>query len=112
MSADPHHGGPDMPPLRPDEKLDVEALLEDLEHYRPRRRGWHWREPVPDQQLHKFTYKETSKGLERSVPLPAAHYFGDIDPQPDCVIPPRSPRGGSRTTSAACAWRPGTAPTT
>ena len=31
-------------------------------------------------------YKETSKGLERSIPLPAAHYFGDIDPQPDCVV--------------------------
>ncbi len=41
---------------------------------------------MPDQQLHKFVYKETSKGLERSIPLPAAHYFGDIDPQPDCVI--------------------------
>ncbi len=41
---------------------------------------------MPDQQLHKFVYKETSRGLERSVPLPAAHYFGDIDPQPDCVV--------------------------
>ena len=75
-----------MAPLDPDEKLDLEALLEDLEHYRPRRKGWHWREQVPDQKLHKFVYKETSKGLERSLPLPAAHYFGDIDPQPDCVI--------------------------
>ena len=75
-----------MPPLDPNEKLDVAALLEDLEHYRPRRKGWHWREQVPDQKLHKFVYKETSKGLERSIPLPAAHYFGDIDPQPDCVV--------------------------
>ena len=41
---------------------------------------------MPDQKLHKFVYKETSKGLERSIPLPAAHYFGDIDPQPDCVV--------------------------
>ena len=77
---------PGMPPLDPDEKLDVEALLQDLEHYRPRRKGWHWRELVPDQRLHKFTYKQTSKGLQRSVPLPAAHYFGGIDPQPDCVV--------------------------
>ena len=75
-----------MPPLDPDEKLDVQAILEDLEHYRPRRKGWHWRELIPDQQLHKFVYKETSAGLERSMPLPAAHYFGDIDPQPDCVV--------------------------
>ncbi len=73
-------------PLKPDEKLDVVALLEDLEHYRPRRKGWHWRERVADQLLYEFTYKQTSKGLKRSVPLPAAHYFGDIDPQPDCVI--------------------------
>ncbi|MDY0088080.1 MAG: D-ornithine 4,5-aminomutase subunit OraE, partial [Coriobacteriia bacterium] len=29
---------------------------------------------------------ETSATLERSIPLPAAHYFGDIDPQPDCVV--------------------------
>ncbi len=75
-----------MPPLDPNAKLDVEALLQDLESYRPRRKGWHWREQVPDQKLYKFTYKETSKGLERSIPLPAAHYFGDIDPQPDCVV--------------------------
>ena len=62
------------------------ALLEGLEHYRPRRTGWHWREQVPDQKLHKFVYKETSKGLTNSIPLPAAHYFDDIDPQPDCVV--------------------------
>ena len=41
---------------------------------------------MPGQKLHKFVYKETSKGVRNSVPLPAAHYFGDIDPQPDCVV--------------------------
>jgi D-ornithine 4,5-aminomutase subunit beta len=86
MSApDRPHGAP-MPPLEPNDKLDVEKLLEGLEHYRPRRKGWHWREQVPDQRLFKFTYKETSKGVERSIPLPAAHYFDGIDPQPDCVV--------------------------
>ena len=45
--------------LRPNEKLDVKALLEGIEHYRPRRKGWHWREPVADQKLGPFTYKET-----------------------------------------------------
>jgi len=73
-------------PLQPNEKLDVAALLEGIEHYRPRRNGWHWRELVPDQTLYKFSYKETSKGLTNSIPLPAAHYFGFIDPQPDCVV--------------------------
>ena len=90
MSADDSHAAPVRPgdgaPLDPEEKIDIPALLEDLELYRPRRHGWHWREPVPDQKLFKFRYKETSKGLTNSIPLPAAHYFGDIDPQPDCVV--------------------------
>jgi D-ornithine 4,5-aminomutase subunit beta len=41
---------------------------------------------VPGQRIGPFSYHETSTTLERSVPLPAAHYFGDIDPQPECVI--------------------------
>jgi D-ornithine 4,5-aminomutase subunit beta len=77
---------PPDPPLDPNKKLDIEALLEGLERYRPRRHGWTWREHVPDQRIYEFTYHETSKPLERSVPLPAAHYFDDIDPQPDCVV--------------------------
>jgi D-ornithine 4,5-aminomutase subunit beta len=73
-------------PLDPNEKLDVQALLDGLEDYRPRRSGWRWREAVPNQRLYEFTYHETSKSLARSVPLPAAHYFANIDPQPDCII--------------------------
>jgi len=73
-------------PLSPNEKLDIQTLLDGLESYRPRRRAWHWRERVPGQKLYEFTYHETSKGLEHSVPLPAAHYFDNIDPQPDCVV--------------------------
>jgi D-ornithine 4,5-aminomutase subunit beta len=30
--------------------------------------------------------KNTAANLQRSVPLPSAHYFGHIDPQCDCVI--------------------------
>ena len=89
MSEPRTSGGPAagaMPPLDPNEKLDIARLLEDIEHYRPRRKGWHWREQVPDQQLFKFDYKQTSKGLKNSIPLPAAHYFDFIDPQPDCVV--------------------------
>ncbi|MCX8007970.1 MAG: D-ornithine 4,5-aminomutase subunit OraE [Coriobacteriia bacterium] len=84
---DRRFGGPlHDPPLSPDEKIDVEALLEGLEHYRPRRRGWTWRRRVPRQRLHEFEYHETSEPLARGVPLPAARYFEGIDPQPDCVI--------------------------
>jgi len=77
---------PPDPPLDPNEKLDIEALLEGLDRYRPRRRGWTWRTHVPDQRMYEFTYHETSEPLARSIPLPAAHYFDDIDPQPDCVV--------------------------
>jgi D-ornithine 4,5-aminomutase subunit beta len=74
------------PSLSPDEKLDVEALLEGLDRYRPRRRGWTWRRRLPAQRLYEFEYHETSEPVARSVPLPAARYFEGIDPQPDCVI--------------------------
>jgi len=74
------------PPLDPCQKLDVEALLDGLASYRPRRRGWTWRRLVPDQRHYEFTYHEAAEPLARSIPPPAAHYFEDIDPQPDCVI--------------------------
>lgn len=72
--------------LEKDKKIDIEEILKDLEHYRPRRRGWHWREKVENQKLGPFEYHETSKSLKNSVPLPAAKHFGNIDPQPDYVI--------------------------
>ncbi|MHB1341276.1 MAG: D-ornithine 4,5-aminomutase subunit OraE [Coriobacteriia bacterium] len=73
-------------PLDPNVKLDVEALLTDLEHYRPRRKSWTWRKQVPGQRMYEFIYHETSEPLAQGIPLPAAHYFENIDPQPDCVI--------------------------
>ena len=72
--------------LSPNEKLDLPKILSDLESYRPRRKGWTWRHPKPAQRIGPFVYEQTSTGLERSVPLPAAHYFGGIDPQCECVI--------------------------
>ena len=69
--------------LTPDRKLDIAEVLGGLEDYRPKRKGWTWRSPVTDQSIGSFTYRDTSTGLERSIPLPAAHYFGDIDPQSD-----------------------------
>jgi len=68
------------------EKLNVEAILQNLEHYRPRRKGWTWRKPVSPQVIHGLTFKQTSEGLTQSIPLPSAKHFGNIDPQPDCVI--------------------------
>ena len=74
-------------PLRPEAKIDIEAILEDLEHYRPRRRGWVWRRPAEDDhRLGPFTYREAAEDLKAGVPLPGGHHFGDIDPQPRATI--------------------------
>lgn len=73
--------------LDPNKKIDIKELLQDLENYRPRRRGWHWREGRNEKrQIGDFEYHETSEGLKNYVPLPGSRGFGYIDPQPDCVI--------------------------
>jgi len=72
--------------LLPDEKLDVKRLLEGLEDYRPRRRGWNWRRKVANHHIGPFVFRDTSENLTHSVPLPSAHYFDNIDPQCDFVI--------------------------
>ncbi|MFW6298913.1 MAG: D-ornithine 4,5-aminomutase subunit OraE, partial [Bacillota bacterium] len=74
-----------MKTLNPDEKLDIRHILEDLKDYRPKRHGWTWREKGP--QTHgPFTFKQASKPLKRSIPLQAARFINNIDPQPDAVI--------------------------
>lgn len=72
--------------IEPDKKIDIGELMQGLEHYRPRRRGWHWREETGKKQVGPFEYRQVSKALNKSIPLPAAKYFENIDPQPDSVI--------------------------
>ncbi len=72
--------------LKPDEKLNIKEILKDIENYRPRRKGWTWRNKVENQEIGPFKYKEMSEGLDNSVPLPAARSFNNIDPQPEPVI--------------------------
>jgi D-ornithine 4,5-aminomutase subunit beta len=67
-------------------KLDIEKILENLENYRPRRKGWTWRKKVNNLKMGDFAYLQCSAPLKNSIPLPAAHEVGGIDPQPDCVI--------------------------
>ncbi len=70
-----------------EEKISIDAIMEDLEHYLPRRRGWAWREGRGERRSYgEFEYLESSQPLKNSTPLPAAHAFGDIDPQPAAVI--------------------------
>lgn len=66
-------------------KLDINEILSDLDKYQPKRRGWHWREEY-DEPIGEFNYREISKPLKNSRPLPAAASFGNIDPQPMPVI--------------------------
>ena len=72
--------------LAPDEKLDLREVLRDLRHYRPKRKGWTWRRKLENHPVGPFVYKNASDDLKKSIPLPAAQAFGDIDPQCDCVI--------------------------
>jgi D-ornithine 4,5-aminomutase subunit beta len=72
--------------LSPDEKIDLREVLKDLEHYRPKRRGWTWRRKLQNHRVGPFVYKNSSEDLRCSIPLPAAQAFGDIDPQCDFVI--------------------------
>lgn len=72
--------------LTPDRKINIEEVLTDLEHYRPRRQGWTWRRKAGDQKKGPFVYKNMSEDLLNSIPLPAAKYFDQIDVQPECVI--------------------------
>lgn len=67
-------------------KLDVKAILQDLDKYTPRRKGWTWRKPATNMNVGPFTYHEISQPLTNSIGLATAHYFNDIDPQPMPVI--------------------------
>lgn len=67
--------------LKKDEKIDIEAILDGLESYVPKKRPWTWRKPAPDLEMGGFHYQDMSEPLSESVPLPSAKYFGNIDPQ-------------------------------
>lgn len=75
-----------MKTLSPDQPIDIADVLDDLEHYRPKRKGWTWRKKVENHKVGRFVLKDTSENLKNSVPLPSAHYFGNMDPQCDFVI--------------------------
>ncbi len=76
--------------LNREDKICPEEILKDLENYRPRRKGWTWRQKLQGEgegaHVGPFFYRQVSKPLENSEPLPAAKSFNGIDPQPDCVI--------------------------
>lgn len=76
-----------MDELKPNEKLNIENLLQDLESYRPRRKGWTWREvPAEGVDMGPFHYRNMATPLKNSIGLPASKYFENIDPQPQPVV--------------------------
>ncbi len=74
-----------MDKLKPNEKLDIRNILQDLENYRPSKRGWVWRDKR-EIELGQFKFKQASPSLKNYTPLQSAAYLGGIDPQPDAVI--------------------------
>lgn len=72
--------------LVPNEKIDVEEILKDLDKYRPKRRGWTWRTKEENLEMGPFVYHDQSTPLTQSVGLPSSKYFDKIDPQPQPVI--------------------------
>jgi D-ornithine 4,5-aminomutase subunit beta len=72
--------------LEHNEKLDIEQILQDLDKYEPRRKGWTWRKPAPGLKMGPFEYRDATEPLTNGVPLPPAKYFDNIDPQPAPVI--------------------------
>ena len=71
--------------IKPNEKLNIRNILNDLENYRPKRSGWVWREKGT-QKIGQFIYKDASPSLKNYVPLPSARYLNNIDPQPNTII--------------------------
>jgi len=86
-SSEPVEPRTEQDPPGPNTKLNVEEILTDLEHYHPRRKGWTWRN-VPEEgiDMGDFHYRNMSTPLKQSMPLPAAEYFENIDPQPAPVV--------------------------
>lgn len=73
--------------LELDKKIDVEEVLQGLESYRPKRRGWTWRQVIPNQQVGPFIFNDASAPLKNGLGIPCdLQYFNNLDPQPGNVI--------------------------
>ncbi len=73
--------------LDPNEKLNIDLIMQDLADYHPPRKGWTWR-VCPDEGVDRggSHYHDMSEPLTNSVPMPAAKYFEGVDPQPSPVV--------------------------
>jgi D-ornithine 4,5-aminomutase subunit beta len=68
--------------LELDKKIDVEEVLQGLESYRPKRRGWTWRKTIPNQKIGPFIFNDASAPLKNGIGIPCdLQYFNNLDPQ-------------------------------
>ncbi len=68
---------------KPNEKLDIRDIMDNIENYRPRRRGWVWRKHIPDLVMKGHYFSDCSAPLKNGIGIPSAvQYFDNLDPQP------------------------------
>jgi len=73
--------------LDKNKKIDLNEVLSNLEDYRPKRKGWVWRQGLPNgTKLGEYKFDQISENLKESIPLPPAKFFDNIDPQPEEII--------------------------
>ncbi len=75
-----------MKKLIPTEKIDIREILSDLENYRPKRRGWVWRNKIDNLEMGAFKFTNCAEPLKNSIGIPSSRYFDGLDPQPQEVI--------------------------
>jgi len=72
-----------MKDYKPNEKLDIRDIMDDIGNYRPRRRGWTWRKHEPDMVMAGHKYRDCSTPLKNGIGIPSSvQYFDNLDPQP------------------------------
>jgi len=52
--------------LKANEKLDLAEILRDLQNYRPKRKGWTWRNKKENLSCGAFSYRQCSEPLDKS----------------------------------------------
>jgi len=58
--------------LQPNEKINIEEILKDLENYSPKRKGWTWRKKLPDDCPDGPRYK----AIGNSMAVPVIEWIG------------------------------------
>ena len=51
--------------LKPNKKLDIDNILKDIDKYKPKRRGRHWRDGAGEKRkIGKFEFYDQSEALK------------------------------------------------